>query len=212
MKKLLTFYILILLVPGLFGFTAYAYDYEPIKYEIEVEVTLGGTVKIIPNVNCPIPQKTELTLKDGETGRFEIDLVKPGIFDYTVQTVPDDRNIVFDDTVYSIKIYVTECVNTLEANMIATKSEEKYSGSKLIFVNSEESSDESTSNPQDSPTESSNNDRNPKTSDDTRMEMYFLFAMIASFGLLTLSIVYDSLSYRHAENDKEEKQRKELAP
>ena len=169
MKKLLTFCILILLVPGLFGFTAYAYDYEPIKYEIEVEVTLGGTVKIIPNVNCPI---------------------EPGVFDYTVQTVPDDRNIVFDDTVYSIKIYVTECVNTLEANMIATKSEEKYSGSKLIFVNSEESSDEPTSNPQDSPTESSNNDRNPKTSDDTRMEMYFLFAMIASVGLLTLSIVY----------------------
>ena len=153
MKKLLTFCILILLVPGLFGFTAYAYDYEPIKYEIEVEV-------------------------------------EPGVFDYTVQTVPDDRNIVFDDTVYSIKIYVTECVNTLEANMIATKSEEKYSGSKLIFVNSEESSDEPTSNPQDSPTESSNNDRNPKTSDDTRMEMYFLFAMIASVGLLTLSIVY----------------------
>ena len=190
MKKLLTFCILILLVPGLFGFTAYAYDYEPVKYEIEVEVTLGGTVKIIPNVNCPIPQKTELTLKDGETGRFEIDLVEPGVFDYTVQTVPDDRNIVFDDTVYSIKIYVTENVDKLEANMIATKSEEKYSGSKLIFVNSEESSDEPTSNPQDSPTESSNNDRNPKTSDDTRMEMYFLFAMIASVGLLTLSIVY----------------------
>ena len=183
MKKLLTFCILILLVPGFFGFTAYAYDYQPVKYEIEVEVTLGGTVKIIPNVNCPIPQKTELTLKDGETGRFEIDLVEPGVFDYTVQTVPDDRNIVFDDTVYSIKIYVTENVDKLEANMIATKSEEKYSGSKLIFVNSEESSD-------DSPTESSNNDRNPKTSDDTRMEMYFLFAMIASVGLLTLSIVY----------------------
>ena len=183
MKKLLTFCILILLVPGLFGFTAYAYDYQPVKYEIEVEVTLGGTVKIIPDVNCPIPQKTELTLKDGETGRFEIDLVEPGVFDYTVQTVPDDRNIVFDDTVYSIKIYVTENVDKLEANMIATKSEEKYSGSKLIFVNSEESSD-------DSPTESSNNDRNPKTIDDTRMEMYFLFAMIASVGLLTLSIVY----------------------
>ena len=190
MKKLLTFCILILIVPGLFGFTAYAYDYQPVKYEIEVEVTLGGTVKIIPNVNCPIPQKTELTLKDGEIGRFEIDLVEPGVFDYTVKTVPDDRNIVFDDTVYSIKIYVTENVDKLEANMIATKSEEKYSGSKLIFVNSEESSDEPTSNPQDSPTESSNNDRNPKTSDDTRMEMYFLFAMIASVGLLTLSIVY----------------------
>lgn len=190
MKKILTFCILILLVPGLFGFTVYAYDYQPVKYEIEVEVTLGGTVKIIPNVNCPIPQKTELTLKDGEIGRFEIDLVEPGVFDYTVKNVPDDRNIIFDDTVYNIKIYVTENVDKLEANMIASKSEEKYSGSKLIFVNSEESSDEQTSNPKNTPTESSNNDRNPETGDDARMEMYFLFAIIASVGLLTLSIVY----------------------
>lgn len=177
MKKILTFCILILLVPGLFGFTVYAYDYQPVKYEIEVGVTLGGTVKIIPNVNCPIPQKTELTLKDGETGRFEIDLVEPGVFDYTVQTVPDDRNIVFDDTVYSIKIYVTENVDKLEANMIATKSEEKYSGTELRFVN-----DEKTSKPE----ESSNNDGNPKSGDDARMEMFFLFAMIASAGLITM--------------------------
>lgn len=190
MKKILTFCILILLVPGLFGFTAYAYDYQPVKYEIEVEVTLGGTVKIIPNVNCPIPRKTELTLKDGETGRFEIDFVEPGVFDYTVKTVPDDRDIVFDDTVYSIKIYVTERVDTLEANMVVTKSEEKYSGNNLKFVNSKKSSDEPTSNPKEAPTNSSNYDRNPKTGDDARMETYFLFAMIASAGLLTLSIIY----------------------
>ena len=99
--------------------------------DVDLETARVGGIKIIPNVNCPIPQKTELTLKDGETGRFEIDLVEPGVFDYTVQTVPDDRNIVFDDTVYSIKIYVTECVNTLEANMIATKSE----GRRLIKQN-----------------------------------------------------------------------------
>lgn len=186
-----------LLVPGLFGFTAYAYDYQPVKYEIEVEVTLGGTVKIIPNVNCPIPQKTELTLKDGETGRFEIDFAEPGVFDYTVKTVPDGRDIIFDDTVYNLKIYVTERVDTLEANMIVTKSEEKYSGHNLIFVNSEKSSDEPTSNPNDAPTDSGDNgsspldkNRNPKTGDDARMELYFLCAMIASAGLLTLSIVY----------------------
>jgi pilin isopeptide linkage protein len=199
MKKLLTFCILILLVPGLFGFTAYAYDYVPIKYEIEVEVTLGGTVKIIPNVNCPIPQKTELTLKDGETGRFDIDFVEPGDFDYTVKTVPDERDIIFDDTIYNIKIYVTDRDGTLEANMIASKSEEKYSGDtkRLIFVNAEKSNDEPTTNSTDTPTESSDNggspldkNRNPKTGDDARMELYFLLAMIASAGLLALSIVY----------------------
>ena len=177
MKKILTFCILILLVPGLFGFTAYAYDYQPVKYKIEVEVTLGGTVKIIPNVNCPIPQKTELTLKDGEIGRFDIDFVEPGVFDYTVKTVPDDRDIIFDDTIYNIKIYVTDRDGTLEANMIATKSEEKYSGTELRFVN-----DEKTSKPE----ESSNNDGNPKSGDDARMEMFFLFAMIASAGLITM--------------------------
>ena len=199
MKKILTFCIIILLVPGLFGFTAYAYDYQPVKYEIEVEVTLGGTVKIIPNVNCPIPQKTELTLKDGETGRFDIDFVEPGDFDYTVKTVPDERDIIFDDTIYNIKIYVTDRDGTLEANMIASKSEEKYSGDtkRLIFVNAEKSNDEPTSVPKDTPTAPSDNggssldkNRNPQTNDDTRMELYFLFAILASAGLLALSIVY----------------------
>ena len=191
MKKILTFCILILLVPGLFGFTAYAYDYQPVKYKIEVEVTLGGTVKIIPNVNCPIPQKTELTLKDGEIGRFDIDFVEPGVFDYTVKTVPDDRDIIFDDTIYNIKIYVTDRDGTLEANMIASKGEEKYS--RLIFVNTEKGGDEPTTNPTDSSDKGDSPldiNRNPKTGDDARMELSFLFAMIASAGLLTLSIVY----------------------
>ena len=191
MKKILTFCILILLVPGLFGFTAYAYDYQPVKYKIEVEVTLGGTVKIIPNVNCPIPQKTELTLKDGEIGRFDIDFVEPGVFDYTVKTVPDDRDIIFDDTIYNIKIYVTDRDGTLEANMIASKGEEKYN--RLIFVNTEKGGDEPTTNPTDSSYKGGSPldiNRNPKTGDDARMELSFLFAMIASAGLLTLSIVY----------------------
>ena len=191
MKKILTFCILILLVPGLFGFTAYAYDYQPVKYKIEVEVTLGGTVKIIPNVNCPIPQKTELTLKDGEIGRFDIDFVEPGVFDYTVKTVPDDRDIIFDDTIYNIKIYVTDRDGTLEANMIASKGEEKYS--RLNFVNTEKGGDEPTTNPTDSSYKGDSPldiNRNPKTGDDARMELSFLFAMIASAGLLTLSIVY----------------------
>ena len=191
MKKILTFCILILLVPGLFGFTAHAYAYQPDKAEIEVEVILGGTVAIIPNVNCPIPEKTALTLKDGEIGRFDIDFVEPGVFDYTVKTVPDDRDIEFDDTVYNIKFYVTDNDGRLQATTIASKGEEKYS--RLIFVNTEKGGDEPTTNPTDSSYKGDSpldKNRNPKTSDDTRMEMYFLFAIIASAGLLALSIVF----------------------
>ena len=185
MKKILTFCILILLVPGLFGFTAHAYAYQPVKAEIEVEVTLGGTAAIIPNVNCPIPEKTALTLKDGEIGKFV------GVFDYTVKTVPDDRDIEFDDTVYNIKFYVTDNDGRLEATVIASKGEEKYN--RLIFVNTEKGGDEPTTNPTDSSDNGGSppdKNRNPKTNDDTRMEIYFLFAIIASAGLLALSIVY----------------------
>ena len=191
MKKILTFCILILLVPGIFGFTAYAYAYQPVKTEIEVEVTLGGTVVIIPNVNCPIPEKTELTLKDGEIGKFDIDFTEVGVFDYTVKTVPDDRDIEFDDTVYNLKFYVTDNDGRLQATTIASKGEEKYS--RLIFVNTEKGGDEPTTNPTDSSYKGDSpldKNRNPKTSDDTRMEMYFLFAIIASAGLLALSIVF----------------------
>ena len=191
MKKILTFCILILLVPGLFGFTAYAYAYQSVKAEIEVEVILGGKVAIIPNVNCPIPEKTELTLKDGEIGKFEIDFTEVGVFDYTVKTVPDDRDIEFDDTVYNIKFYVTDNDGRLVATVIASKGEEKFS--RLIFVNTEKGGDEPTTNPTDSSYKGDSpldKNRNPKTSDDTRMEMYFLFAIIASAGLLALSIVF----------------------
>ena len=123
MKKILTFCILILLVPGLFGFTAHAYAYQPVKAEIEVEVTLGGTAAIIPNVNCPIPEKTALTLKDGEIGKFDIEFTEVGVFDYTVKTVPDDRDIEFDDTVYNIKFYVTDNDGRLTAVRLPTKTE-----------------------------------------------------------------------------------------
>ena len=131
MKKILTFCILILLVPGLFGFTAYAYAYQSVKAEIEVEVILGGKVAIISNVNCPIPEKTELTLKDGEIGKFEIDFTEVGVFDYTVKTVPDDRDIEFDDTVYNIKFYVTDNDGRLVATVIASKGRKSTTASSL---------------------------------------------------------------------------------
>ena len=191
MKKILTFCILILLVPGFFGFTTHAYAYQSVKAEIEVEVILGGKAAIIPNVNCPIPEKTELTLKDGEIGKFDIDFTEVGVFDYTVKTVPDDRDIEFDDTVYNLKFYVTDNDGRLQATTIASKGEEKYS--RLIFVNTEKGGDEPTTNPTDSSYKGDSpldKNRNPKTSDDTRMEMYFLFAIIASAGLLALSIVF----------------------
>lgn len=202
MKRIPIFFIILLFVPGLLGISASAYDYQPVRAEIEVEITLGGTVTIIPNVNCPIPEKTELTLKDGEIGRFDIDFSEVGVFDYIVKTIPDDRDLLFDDTVYNLRIYVTDSNGALEAAIIASKGEEKYSddSERLVFINKPYEDNEPTEPKDDTketvkPTENSGGsssgiNSNPKTGDDTRMEMYFLFAMIASAGLLALSIVY----------------------
>ena len=196
MKRILTFCILLLFVPGLLGFSAHAYDYQTVRVGIEAEVTLGGTVTIIPSVNCPIPDKTVITLQDGEIGRFDIDFSAPGVFDYTVKTIPDERELEFDDTVYNVRIYVTDADGALVATVIVPTGEEKYSAERLVFVNKAPGGDKPTDKakettaPQDSGGSTDNKNKNPQTGDDTRMEMYFLFAMIASAGLLALSIIY----------------------
>ena len=208
MKKILTFCILLLFVPGLLGFSAHAYDYQTVRVGIEAEVTLGGTVTIIPNVNCPIPDKTVIKLQDGEIGRFDIDFSDPGVFDYTVKTIPDERELEFDDTVYNVRVYVTDTDGALETTVIISAGEEKYSDDTLVFNNEASENDEptemptqlptvkptdkakETTAPQDSSGSTDSKNKNPQTGDDTRMEIYFLFAMIASAGLLALSIIY----------------------
>ena len=107
---------------------------------------------------------------------------------------------------------MTDNDGRLEATVIASKGEEKYN--RLIFVNTEKGGDEPTTNPTDSSDNGGSppdKNRNPKTNDDTRMEIYFLFAIIASAGLLALSIVY-LIDTQKMENDKQEKQRRKLAP
>ena len=193
MKRLLTFFIISILVPCLSGFSAYAYDREPVRAEIEAEITLGGTAAIIPNVNSPVPEKTEINLKDGETGRFYIDFTEVGVYDYSVKEVPDDRNLNFDKTVYSIKVYVTDEDGTLTAAVIASKTGDESSQKlqRLVFVNTLPGEDETTSvPPEDNTVVPEGKNKNPQTGDDTKMELYFLLAILASAGLLAISIFY----------------------
>ena len=143
------------------------------------------------NVNSPIPEKTEINLQDGEIGKFYIDFTEVGVYDYTVKMVPDDRDLNFDKTVYSVKIYVTDEGGALTAAVIASAEGDK-SGDKLQrlkFVNTVPDKEQTTTAAQKDDSSNDKN-RNPKTEDDTRMETYFLFAMLASAGLLALSILY----------------------
>ena len=45
---------------------------------IGVQIEGGGTAYITPQVNCPVPDESELTLSAGETGVFHIRFTEPG--------------------------------------------------------------------------------------------------------------------------------------
>ena len=191
MKRILTFCILLLLASVFSGFSAHAYQYEPVRTELEVEITLGGKAMIIPNVNSPIPENTEVNLQNGEVGKFDINFTEVGVFDYTVKNIPDERNLKFDKTVYRIKVYVTDENNKLTASVVASTEEQGAKPEHLLFVNTVPEEEGTTVRPTEGGSDPPHNkNSNPKTEDDTKMETYFLSAMLASAGLLALSIVY----------------------
>lgn len=217
MKRLLTIGIIIIIALGKFNTVTYAFGYNSVKADIMVEVKEGGSVVIIPSVNSPVPDKTSLHIKDGEMGKFEVNFNTVGIYDYTVKTVPDKRKIEFDHKVYKIKIYVTDEGGELITTIIAYTNNEKYSAhsdvkgyspygpERLIFKNKVPKEKPPKDNNKKDNLKKDNNhnnnkkdgkyndstldkNRNPKTEDDTKMELYFLAAILASAGLFLLSV------------------------
>lgn len=189
---------LLLLSPAINAFAGY---YKPVNTEIAFEIKNGGTAVIIPEVNCPVPDKTELKLSHGETGRFNICFDETGVYTYTVKNVPDKRKLIFDDSVYTVKIYVNDEGGKLVTTVIAYTDGNKYSSrggvdfgpERLLFANRKPEEPKPPEEPTEPSTDGktpSRKNRNPKTGDDSRMELYFLIAMIASAGLLALSVAY----------------------
>ena len=184
----------------------YAHAYEPVKAEIALEISQGGTAVIIPEVNCPVPEKSRLELADGEMGKFTIYFTEVGVYNYTVKTEPDKRKMIFDDREYSVDIYVTDEDGQLRTTVIVYSDDGKYSlrsnvpgykdfgHERLLFANRREEKPELPTEPPTEPPEeettSHRKNRNPKTGDDTKMEQYFVIAMLASAGLFALSVVY----------------------
>ncbi len=284
MKKLLTVIFLLAAIPLIVNASFCASAYEPVGAQATVVIKQGGKAIIIPEVNCPIPDKTELELEDGEEGRFNIQFTEPGVYAYTVKTVPDSRKLNFDSTVYTVKVYVTDENGKLSAVTLIYANGVKYAGDPgssspgtILFVNMNPGHEETTSpgvipipvvptpvpggrtpatpekttapggitppapvtttkpdrrNRPDAPERTTSprgrsdqtepeettapvgddtpappDKSNPKTSDDTGMEVYFLIAMIASAGLLVLSIIYaaDCRKLINSKKSKEEK-------
>lgn len=147
MKKLLIFCIIWMISAGVTGFSVHAHYYEPVTAEIETEIILGGSAMIISNIDSPVPEQTEIRLKDGETGKFDIHFTKVGVYDYIVKTIPDERKINFDKTVYHVQVYVTDENDELAVNFVISKGNDKYGNNHLIFVNTLPDTEKDVSSP-----------------------------------------------------------------
>lgn len=101
---------------------------EAAGVDIWVNIINGGTAVIITEVNCPLPDKSKITLEDGQSEAFHIDFTEEGTYSYLVKIEPDEREISFDDTVYNVKVFVSEENGKLYTSILIynTKSGNKY--------------------------------------------------------------------------------------
>ena len=105
---------------------AYAHDYGSVTVEVPFVVEQGGTAQIIPQVNSPVPDETEITVADGETGMFHIHFDTVDEYSYTVKVKPDPERTESDDTVYSVKVYINDNDGNLSPSVIVYKGNDKY--------------------------------------------------------------------------------------
>lgn len=164
--------------------------------EIPVTIDNGGSAVIVTQVNSPVPRSTTLQVEDGEEGRFIIDFTEEGDFSYILMVLPDERNITYDRTVYTANIHVTEINGALSCVVVIYNNTTGMKPDAVHFENvlappTEPPTAAPTTVPATTPaTEPASSARQPRTGDDTRMELYLLLAVLASAGIFALSVAY----------------------
>ena len=213
MKKVFVFGVILMLMTAVLCVPVNAA--QSASAEIWVSIKNGGTAAIITEVNCPLPDRSSITLDDGKSEAFHIEFSEEGTYSYTIKVEPDERDITFDDTVYQVKIFVTEEDGKLITNIVIynQKTGYKYSPQgegepcSVTFVNDPtptvpeettvptEPGETETPTGSDTPAETTSGDTSggksrPQTGDDSRLDFYLLLAIIASAGLFMLSVFY----------------------
>lgn len=143
MKKIFVFSVVLALIFAVLG--AHVSAAQTASVDIWVDIKNGGTAVIITEVNCPLPDRSSMTLEDGQSEAFHIDFSEEGVYSYTIRLEPDERDITFDDTVYLVRVYVTEENGSLYTSIVIynKKTDSKYSPQgpdepcTVTFVNDE---------------------------------------------------------------------------
>ena len=203
MKKIMIFSIILMLIIAVPSGRCLAA--EPIGVDVWVDIENGGTAVMTNENNSPPPEESRITVEPDSTEVFHIVFTEPGTFSYTVRVEPDERDIEFDTSVYTLQVYVLEEDGVLRSTVVVYNyySGEKYapydpqSGEPLTvaFSNSPDKPEDSPVVGPDDPHGGGNggsgtSSGQPKTGDDTMLALYLIAAILASAGLFALSILY----------------------
>lgn len=166
-----------------------AENYEKsIEVKIPVECVGKGsseTFTFIINAESTDNQRIEersITLRDGEKGFFLIYCDYPGTYSYTVVEEPgSNKRIDYDNTLYEVKIFVTEDENG-ELFGTPVVFEEGSSEKKLScsFYNVEEVTENTNNESNSSSSENSGSGNSVKTGDNTNI-LLWLGVLVGSF-------------------------------
>lgn len=85
--------------------------------------------------NAPVPASDTLSITESGTGEFTIEITEPGTFVYKVyEKTGTDINIVYDDTVYFVTVFVTNTEeNSLNYAVAAINAEKNTKNDKVTF-------------------------------------------------------------------------------
>lgn len=127
MKRVFAFSVVLALIFAVLG--AHGSAAQTVPVDIWVDIKNGGTAVIITEVNSPLPDRSSMTLADGQSEAFHIDFSEEGTYAYSIRIEPDDREITFDDTVYRVNVFVTEESGRLYTSVVIynQKTGGKYS-------------------------------------------------------------------------------------
>lgn len=138
------FMVSLLIVFMAFSYTRADFSYTSLRCDIpftctRADVTGDNTYDVVIESltsNNPMPANTVITLQDGGTGSFSIEITEPGTYTYKIyQRSGTNSEIVYDDTTYNVTLFVTtDEAGNLECRVILSK-DGLVKPTEVAFVN-----------------------------------------------------------------------------
>ena len=169
--------------------------------KVDSEETFRYQLKGSPSQYEEIEQ-TELELKGGEKGYFQINYHYPGTYYYTVsQIAGTDKKTTYDNTEYQVDVYVTESENgELFAQPILYLKGEDEKKAELAFKNTRETEKGSSNTPNTAKGKTDTRHK-VKTGDTTDIILWSVFLVISGMVLITATLQKNRMRREEKEHE-----------